>query len=69
MDIAILKEAGLTTNESLVYKALLELGPSQAGIISRKTGLHRRTVYDTTERLIQKGIIGYILKNKKCIKR
>jgi sugar-specific transcriptional regulator TrmB len=65
MDIEVLKQSGLTHNESLVYKALLELGSSLAGQISRKTGLHRRTVYDTTEMLIQKGLIGYILKNNR----
>jgi sugar-specific transcriptional regulator TrmB len=48
-----------------VYLALLELGPSLAGSISRKTGIHRRNVYDITERLIQKGLIGYILKNNR----
>jgi len=58
-----LREAGLTENESKVYVALLELGPSPAGQISRKSGLHRRVVYDTVEMLIQKGLIGYILKN------
>lgn len=60
-----LKNAGLTETESKVYEALLEFGPSQAGFISRKTGLHRRVVYDISERLIQKGVIGYILKNNK----
>ncbi len=60
-----LHEAGLTENESKIYIALLELGPSNAGLISRKTGLHRRVVYDTTEMLIKKGLIGYILKNNK----
>ena len=63
--IESLKEIGLTNNESKVYLALLELGPSLAGQISRKTGLHRRTVYDTTEMLIKKGLIGYILKNNR----
>ncbi|MEK6928535.1 MAG: helix-turn-helix domain-containing protein [Nanoarchaeota archaeon] len=58
-----LHEAGLTENESKVYSTLLELGPSQAGLISRKSGLHRRVVYDTIEMLIQKGLVGYILKN------
>lgn len=61
----VLEKVGLTHNESLVYKALLELGPSLAGQVSRKTGLHRRTVYDTTEMLIKKGLIGYILKNNR----
>ncbi|MCX6748359.1 MAG: hypothetical protein NT076_02030 [Candidatus Pacearchaeota archaeon] len=65
MNIQILQESGLTHNESLVYSALLELGPSLAGQISRKSGLHRRTVYDTTEMLIKKGLVGYILKNNR----
>lgn len=60
-----LKQAGLTENESKVYLSLIDLGPSLAGQISRKTGLHRRTVYDTTEMLIQKGLVGYILKNNR----
>ena len=60
-----LHEAGLTENESKIYVALLELGPSNAGLISRKTGLHRRVVYDTIEMLIKKGLVGYILKNNK----
>ena len=60
-----LKQAGLTDNESKVYLALVDLGPSLAGQISRKIGLHRRTVYDTTEMLIKKGLIGYILQNNR----
>ena len=63
MNLEILEESGLTHNESLTYKALLELGPSLAGQISRKTGLHRRTVYDVVEMLIKKGLVGYIKKN------
>lgn len=62
-----LKEAGLTENENNVYTALIDLGPSLAGKISRKTGLHRRTVYDVTETLIQKGLVGYILENNRRI--
>ena len=65
MNIEILKQTGLTNNEALVYRSLLELGPSLAGQISRKIGIHRRTVYDTTEMLIKKGLIGYILKNNR----
>ena len=58
-----LYESGLTKNESKIYLTLLEIGPSHAGLISRKSGLHRRVVYDTLEMLTQKGLIGYILKN------
>jgi len=60
-----LRQAGLTENESLVYLTLIEFGPSNAGLISRKSGLHRRVVYDTTEMLIKKGLLGYILQNNK----
>jgi len=60
-----LKQAGLTENESKVYISLVETGPNLAGKISRLTGLHRRTVYDVTEMLIKKGLIGYILKNNR----
>ena len=58
-----LREAGLTENEAKVYMALLELGPSKAGLISRKSGLHRRVIYDTLETLSKKGLIGYIKQN------
>lgn len=60
-----LRDAGLTENEEKVYSALVELGTSLAGKISRKTGLHRRTVYDVTETLIKKGLVGYILQNNR----
>jgi len=65
METKILQDLGLTEAESKVYLALLELGPSLAGQISRKTGLHRRNIYDITERLIKKGLIGYIIKNNR----
>ncbi len=61
----LLQELGLTKAETKVYLALLELGPSLAGQISRKTGIHRRNIYDITERLIEKGLIGYISKNNR----
>jgi sugar-specific transcriptional regulator TrmB len=60
-----IRKAGLTENESIIYTTLLEQGPSQAGNISRKSGLHRRVIYDTIEMLIKKGLVGYILKNNK----
>jgi len=63
--IAELTQAGLTENESKVYLALIDLGPSLAGQISRKTGIHRRTVYDIIEMLIKKGLIGYICQNNR----
>ncbi len=60
-----LKEIGLTEHEAKVYIALLKNGPSLAGRVSRITGVHRRNVYDITERLIKKGVVGYIVKNNR----
>ncbi len=61
----MLEQVGLTRSEASIYLALLELGACNATMLARKTGLHRRTVYDSTERLIEKGLIGYILKNNR----
>ena len=58
-----LKATGLTENESKVYLALLEIGPNKAGLISKKTGLHRRVIYDVLDRMIKKGMVGYIVMN------
>ena len=58
-----LKEAGLTENEAKIYITLLRNGPSKAGSISNKSGLHRRVVYDTISLLVEKGLVGYIQKN------
>ena len=56
---------GLTPTEAKVYVTLLNLGPSTAGILARKAGIHRRSAYDVTDRLSQKGLVGYIIKNNK----
>ncbi len=56
-------EAGLTRIEAKLYAELVEHGKSQAGELSRKTGIHRRNVYDALERLIKKGIVSFIKEN------
>lgn len=63
MSTRFLEDAGLTKNEAKVYSALIDLGPSRAGLLTRKTGIHRRNVYDAIEMLIQKGLISYIKEN------
>lgn len=54
---------GLTNTEAKIYLMLLDLNKSQAGILSRKTGIHRRSVYDALDRLIEKGLVAYIVEN------
>lgn len=58
-------KAGLTRVESSVYITLIDLGPSLAGQICKKSGIHRRTVYDALDRLAEKGLISYIVKNNR----
>lgn len=59
----VLEKAGLSPNEVKVYKALLELGSSLAGKLSEKAGIHRRASYDVLNRLIDKGLVGFVIKN------
>jgi len=60
----MLEKFGLTNTEEKVYLVLLRLGSSLAADIVKKTQLHRTTVYDVLDRLIEKGLVSYIIKNK-----
>lgn len=69
MDTAKLEKIGLNLNEAKIYLALLELGQAQAGDISKKTQINRTTVYDSIERLIQNGLVTFVISaNKKVFK-
>ena len=59
----ILEELGLTQNEAKIYLCLVNKGQLSAGRITQFTAIHRRNVYDSLDRLIQKGIVGYIKEN------
>jgi HTH-type transcriptional regulator, sugar sensing transcriptional regulator len=60
-----LKELGLTRNEIKIYVALLEHGVLNPTHLAEKTGLHRSYVYDTVERLLERGIANTVLVNNK----
>jgi len=64
MDIDVLLKIGLTNNERKVYLALLELGSTPAGDLIKKVELHRTCVYDVLERLIEKGLVTFVIKSK-----
>lgn len=63
----ILRALGLTRLETRIYRMLLNQGASGVSDISRKTGIHRRNVYDSLERLGQKGLIAYIKENNRRV--
>jgi len=65
MDIKVLEDAGLTNTEARIYTMLLRSGSAMAGKISRDTGIHRRSVYDAIERLVEKGLVSYIKTNNR----
>ncbi|MCB9358877.1 hypothetical protein H6503_03015 [Candidatus Woesearchaeota archaeon] len=59
-----LQQFGLTKTESHVYVNLLRLGSTTSGPLVKKTELHRATVYDVLKRLMEKGLVDFILKGK-----
>jgi sugar-specific transcriptional regulator TrmB len=62
MNTKILEEVGLTGNEVKVYLALMELGSVTAGEILKKIELHRGAVYDTLDKLMEKGLVSYVVR-------
>lgn len=64
MDISSLKESGLTDGEIKVYLALLELGSSTTGPIVDKSGISRSIIYQILQKLMQKGIVSSVIKEK-----
>ncbi|MBT4538771.1 hypothetical protein HOI26_02835 [Candidatus Woesearchaeota archaeon] len=56
---------GLTPTEAKIYVMLVDLSKAQAGVLSRRTGIHRRSIYDALDRLIEKGLVSYIMENDK----
>lgn len=61
----VLSKIGLTKNEINVYTTLLKLGNAMAGEITSYSGIHRRNVYDAIERLIQKGLVSFVIINNR----
>ncbi len=62
MDTKILEKAGLTKNEIIIYLALLELGTTTTGPLTRKSELHSSRVYESLNKLIKKGLVSFVVK-------
>jgi len=60
-----LKELGLTKNEIEVYMTLLKLGQANVSLVAERSGIYRPYVYDTLERLQEKGLVSFIIKESK----
>ena len=59
----LLKEVGLSSNEAKVYETLLKIGEASVQTISNKCGVHRRNVYDSLSKLMEKGLVSEVFVN------
>ena len=55
---------GLTEGESKAYLAMLETGSSTVGPIAKKSGISYSKIYEVLHRLMEKGIVSFIVKSK-----
>lgn len=62
MDKNILKRAGLSDAEIETYISLLKSGLSVVSDVAKQTGLHRTNIYDTLEKLREKGLVAHVIK-------
>ena len=58
-----LKEIGLQEGEVEVYLSLLKLEEATATQVTQYTGQHRSNVYDIIEKLSNKGLVSFVIKN------
>jgi len=64
MDLKILEMVGFTAGETKVYLALLELGETTSGDIIKKSRITGSKVYEILDKLVHKGMVSYIIKDK-----
>lgn len=65
----LLREIGLSPNEARVYEALLKTGEASVQEISNRSKVHRRNVYDSIQKLMEKGLASEVfIKGEKNFK-
>lgn len=67
MELTELLKLGFNKNEAKVYLVLIKFGKSDAGQIIKETHFHKNIVYDNLEKLINRGLVSYILEGNKRI--
>jgi len=60
-------ELGLNRNEAKVYLSLIKFGRADAHQIIKDTKFHKNIVYDNLDKLIDKGLVNYIIEDNKKI--
>lgn len=70
MDVEnILRKAGLSEKEARIFLELARIGPINANVLSKRLGIERTVVYNTLNKLIEKGIVSSIVKERKKLFR
>lgn len=65
----ILESIGLNKNEITIYLDLTKTKKSSALDISKRTGIHRSSVYDALKKLIERGFVNEIIEEKRRLFR
>ncbi len=63
MDLAPLRDLGLTDGEIKVYLATLELGSATKGPIVERAGVASSKVYELLDKLVQKGLVSQVVRS------
>ncbi len=67
MDFEDFVKLGFNKNEAIVYVALAGFGTADAKQLIKETGFHKNIVYDNLEKLIEKGVVSYIISDGRRI--
>ena len=65
MDAVDLEKLGLNRNEAKVYFGLLQTVNTTASDLVKHLGLHRNIIYDNLEKLIEKGLVSFVIEGTK----
>ncbi|HLD05201.1 MAG TPA: helix-turn-helix domain-containing protein [Candidatus Nanoarchaeia archaeon] len=63
MNLELFRKIGLTEGETKTYLSLLKLGETTVGPIGRESSVSKSKLYDILHKLIEKGLVGHIVKN------
>ncbi|VVB68159.1 HTH-type sugar sensing transcriptional regulator TrmBL1 [Candidatus Norongarragalina meridionalis] len=56
----LMKACGLSRNEAKVYLALVKIGSSKAGRVSKEAAIDRTSTYNSLKGLMEKGLASYV---------
>jgi sugar-specific transcriptional regulator TrmB len=65
--VSLLRSIGLNESEAKVYLTNLELGPSPAHILVKRSGFSRPATYQAIDMLLEKGLITSVLRGKRNV--